>query len=182
MNNTTIKVATDDEIRQYLQGEIQASLQGNGLDWLDTPLEAALDERQDRETVSDRQLETAAEARMLIKQAAMEIDRGEWDAARDSMIEAHSMLTGWLAGRPLTHSRELERYLEIVEEALEGAMLEPGSIDWTTWQSDEYCELMLWQPYYSPWLYNALEAWENGADLTINGDRLEVIEAETESE
>lgn len=180
MNTTTTTIATDDQVREYLQGEIQAALQGNGLDWLEAPIELAVEEALERpETPAVSEAEAMAGARRHIERASRAAAEGDWSEVCSSTYWLTVALY-WCIGGPGRRSRELQHALDAVYDAATAAALQPWSADWRAWRGREYCTILLDQPYYSPWLYSALEAWERGADLTINGDRLEAIEAEAE--
>ena len=168
--------ATDDQIKTWLQGEIQTALQGGGLDWLEQPLQDAIDEREETEPLSDSQRESLIEARQQIKRADGQLSLRQWDDASDAMYEARKRLTWMFPGTPGSRAMELQRELDAVIDAIEAADLQPGSRDWIMWDGrDNYTTILTDQPYYSPWLYNALEAWHAGDDIAIEGDRLKII-------
>lgn len=175
---TTIKPATDDEIRQYLQEEIQASLQGNGLDWIETPIELAVEEALERPAApAVSEAETMAGARRHIARASRAAAERDWSEIASSIYWLTVELY-WCIGATGRRSRELQHAIDCLYDAATAAGLKPWSPDWRAWRGREYCQILLDQPYYSPWLEHAITAWQRGADLTLEGGRLQIIEAE----
>lgn len=178
---TTITTpATDDQIRAWLQEEIKASLQGNGLDWLDLPITLAVEETLEQQEAPDTDYaETmTAAARHHIARASRAAAEGDWSNVAE-YIRLLEVELSCVLGAPGRQARSLQDQLDTVKAAVEAAQLEPGSPEWIAWTGPEYCKLLLDQPWYSG-LQEALNAWENCEALTINGDRLEIIEPETE--
>lgn len=180
--NTMIKPATDDEIRTWLQGEIQDSLQGNGVDWLETTVELAVEETLERpEAPAADQAETMAGARRHIARASRAAAERDWSEVASSIYWLTVELYWCLPGAPGSRSRELQHAIDCLYDAATAAGLKPWSPDWRAWRGDTYCSILLDQPWYSDQgLADALHAWQRGADLTINGGRLEIIETEAE--
>lgn len=176
INSIVADPATDDQIKTWLQGEIQAALQGGGLEWLDQPLQAAIDEREETEPLSDSQRESLTEARRLISKTDGLLSLRQWDDASDSIERARDLLAWLFPGYPGSRAMELQRELYVVSDALEAAMFEPGSRDWIMWDGrDNYTTILTDQPYYQPWLEIALDTWHAGDDLAIDDNRLKII-------
>lgn len=178
---TTITPATDDQIKSYLQGEIQTALQVGGITWLDQALQAAIDEMEETEPLTDEQRETITEARRLISKTDGLLSLRQWDDAIEAAYEISKRLTWMFPGYPASRAMELQRELYAVTDAIEAAIFEPGSRDWIMWDGwDNYTTILTDQPYYQPWLEIALDVWHAGDDLAIDDDRLKIIEPETE--
>lgn len=176
MNSITMLPATDDQIKSYLQGEIQAALQGGGVEWLEQPLQDAIEEHEDTEPLTDEQRETIVEARDLIREADGLLSLRQWDDASDAAEEISKRLDWIFPGTPGSRAMELQRELNAVSDAIQAAMFEPGSRDWIMWDGrDGYTAILTDQPYYSPWLEQALDTWHAGGDLAIDNGQLKII-------
>lgn len=176
---TMIKPATDDEIRQYLQAELRGALQVGGVEWLYQPIELAVEEALDQpEAPAADPAETMAGARHHLARLSIAAAEGDWREVADTLHWLEVALHWVLPGAPGSRARELQHELDGVYEAATAAMLQPGSLDWNTWRGTWYCQLLLDQLYYQPWLREALEAWERGADIAIEDDRYLTIIAD----
>lgn len=175
--------ATDDEIKQYLQGEIQTALQVGGITWLEQPLQDAIDEQAETEPLTDEQRETIAEARRLILEADGELSLRQWDDASEDVDTIVKTLDWMFPGYPCSRAMELQRELTAVSDAIQAAMLQPGSRDWIMWDGrDGYTTILTDQPYYQPWLEIALDVWHAGDDLAIDDNMLKIIVDDDDSE
>ena len=178
MNSITMLPATDDEIRSWLQGELQAALQGGGLEWLEQPIELAVEEALEQpEAPAADEAEALAGVRRHLERASRAAAEGAWREVADTLHWLETALYWILPGAPGSRARALQDQLEAVDSGVQAAMLEPWDPDWNMWRGPEYCELLLQQPYYEG-LREALEAWQRGAELTLEGGRLQIIEAE----
>lgn len=174
----THEPATDDEIRQYLQGEIQALLARCGIAWLEQPLQAAIDEREELDPLTAPQRETIAEARRLIHDGAdQKLSWQKWSEALDDMDRVREQLLAWgLPGAPGSRARDLQHAIDDVISAIEAAELQPGERDWNEWTGyDDYTAVLLQQPWYQPWLEQALDAWQAGEDIAIEDNKLLIV-------
>ena len=167
---TTIRPATDRQIRTWLQGEIQDSLQRGGVWRLERPLHGAIAELA---AAGDSDgLERAREAHRLIHEADRALSWRDWTQARWSMTAAHNMSARLHA---IPARMELDRQLQIMDDAIEAATLQPWSAAWRAWIGPEYCTILIEQPQYGPWLRETLEAWERGDPITIEHGRLATL-------
>lgn len=169
-----VRPATDDAIREWLQGQIQGCLQGNGIAWwIEQPLEDATTDMEELQPLTDSDRETLTAARDAIREADRQLTRGQWEEARLSMLTAHNMLrsAGIAVNRGGGWQRQLEQQLSAVDDALDGATVEPGSLDWIVWQGPEYCELLIQQPWWQDHgLPEVLDTWERGLPIGIVDD------------
>ena len=166
--------ATDDEIRSWLQSQIRGCLQGTGAAWyLREAIESATYEREEIEPLTEHDQETVDRARELIREADGQLSAGAWREARLPMIKAHDMLreVGVAMEIGAWWRRELDLQLNEIESAIEGAMIEPGSLDWLIWQGDDHCAILTrdyyWQQYSLP---AVLQSWEDGVPIGIVDD------------
>lgn len=176
----TTEPASSDEIRQYLQRHIQARLATYGIAWLEHPLQAAIAETEEREPLTAPQRETIAEARRVLHdQADQKLSWLKWSEALESMYRVRNELLDWLLpGERGSRVRELQDAIDDVIAAIEAAAIQPGTPDWTAWTGydTDYTAILTEQPYYSPWLEIALDAWLGGADIAIENNKLVIIQ------
>lgn len=177
----TTEPASSDEIRSWLQRQIQARLATYGIAWLEQPLQAAIAEREeiDREPLTAPQRETIAEARRLIHDGAdQKLSWLKWSEALDAMERVRDTLDWMLPGERGSRARELDDALDDVTSAIRAAAIEPGSEAWRAWTGydTDYTAILTEQPYYRPWLDDALDAWLGGADLAIENNRLVIVQ------
>lgn len=187
MNATTInaiylttETASDDEIRDYLQRHIQARLATYGIAWLEHPLQAAIAETTEREPLTAPQRETIAEARRVLHDGAdQQLSWQKWSEALESMYRVRNELLDWmLPGERGSRVRELQDAIDDVIAAIDASMIEPGSPEWIAWTGydTDYTAILDRQPYYRPWLDDALDAWLSGADIAIENNKLVIVQ------
>ena len=170
---TTTDTATDndDAVRAWLQGQIKGCLQRSGVqEWLYPIIENALYEQSEIETRTDEQTETVRHALDQLRETDRALSWGEWEEARLSMITAHNALkrSGVAMETGPGWRRELDLQLADLDESIEYAICEPGSLDWITWQGPEGCSVLTRQPYYQDQqLDQVLDMWEDGAPVKI---------------
>ena len=168
MNNTTIKVATDDEIRSYLQSEIVDCLQGGAITGLEQYVEAALDELP----VDDRE-EIMSRVRRQIERADDAAADADWREALDAVYAVNTELTWMLPGERGSRAHELQHELADLIDAIMQARIPWGTEAWQSWHSRRGCNILLSRRRWQPWLREALEAWERGAAMTLQRGWLE---------
>lgn len=172
INKTNATILTDDEVKVWIQEALQGEL-GNGVEWLITMVDAAVDcvytiEEWDEENVS------AAEGK--IREASTAAMNAQWGQARQLLQDAHADLGFVFDASSEYHVRALEEQFDWCDNALFAASLDKGSTDWSYWSPDPIC--LDSDPYYDG-LWRVLEAWEDeGAKLTLDGDQLVIAEEE----
>lgn len=168
---TTIKPATDDQVREWLQREIIDGLQGNAITWLEQPIEAALDELP--EIPDPGREEIMARCRRQIDLAEVAAADTDWLEALDAIYSVTHELTWLLPGERGSRARELQHELCSVIDAIMAARAPWGSEAWRAWKGPWGTRILTDQPHYCPWLQEALEAWERGAVMTLQRGWLE---------
>lgn len=172
INKTTAAILTDDEVKAWIQEALQGEL-GNGVDWLITMVDAAVDcvytiEEWDEENVS------AAESK--IREASTAAMNAQWGQARQLLQDARADLGFIFDASSECHVMSLEEQFDWCDSSLFAASLEKGSPDWTYWSPDPIC--LDSDPYYDG-LWRVLEAWEDeDAKLALDGDQLVIAEEE----
>lgn len=171
---TTTDPATDndnDRVRAWLQGQIKGCLQRSGVqEWLYPIIENALYEQSEIETRTDEQSDSVRHALDHLRETDRQLSWGEWEEARLSMLTAHNALkrAGAAMETGAGWRRELDLQLNDIDESIEYAICEPGSLDWTTWQGPEGCSILTRQPYYQEQqLDQVLDMWEDGVVVKI---------------
>ena len=171
---TTTDPATDndnDQVRSWLQGQIKGCLQRMGVqESLYPVIENALYEQAETAPLTDEQQETVREALEQLRETDRQLSWGKWEEARLSMLTAHNALrdAGVAMDTGAGWRRELNMQLDDLDESIEYAICEPGSLDWTTWQGPEGCSILTRQPYYQDHgLIEVLDAWEDGVAVKI---------------
>lgn len=173
MNMNTITTTTDDndQVRSWLQGQIKGCLQVYGVqEWLYPVIENALYEQSEIEPLTDEQQETVREALEQLRETDRSLSLRQWEQARLDMLTAHNMLRqcGVAVNRVAGWSRELYLQLDEIDESIEYAICEPGSLDWVTWQGPEGCSVLTRQTYYQDHeLPEVLDAWEAGLPVSV---------------
>lgn len=175
--NTTISATTTDpatdnnRVREWLQGQIKGCLQRSGVqESLYPVIESALYEQSEIETRTDEQRETVREALDKLRETDRQLSWGEWEEARLSMLTAHNALkrAGAAMETGAGWRRELDLQLNDIDESLEYAICEPGSLDWITWQGPEGCSVLTRQLYYQDQgLIEVLDMWEDGVPVRV---------------
>lgn len=168
---TTIKVATDDEIKSYLQREIIDALQGQGnaITGLEQYVEAALD---DIPEIDDRE-EIMSRVRRQIERADDAAADADWREALDAIYSINNELSWMLPGERGSRAHELQHELAAVIDAIMAARIPWGTEAWRSWSPYWGTRILTEQTRYQPWLREALEAWERGAAMTIQRGWLE---------
>ena len=172
INKTNATILTDDEVKVWIQEALQGEL-GNGVDWLITMVDAAVDcvctiEEWDEENVS------AAEGK--IREASTAAMNAQWGQARQPLQDARADLGFLFDASSEYHVRALEEQFDWCDNAMFAASLDKESSEWNHWTPDPIC--LDSDPYYDG-VWRVLEAWEDeGAKLALDGDQLVIAEEE----
>ena len=167
---TTINVATDDQLKIWIQREIVEYLQG-GLDWLEQYVQAALDELP----VDVGQARILTEARQGIESASTSLSDGSWSEALDAVYDVVHAMGGLIPGERGSRAHELQHELAHVIDAIMAARLKCGSDAWRAWTPYWGSHILTEQSRYQPWLREAIEAWERGEQITLQSGYPEII-------
>lgn len=167
--NTTI--ATDDQVRAWLQNEIRYELQ-NGLDWLQAPIEAAIAEIPEIDPGRDALRERCLDELQFASTDAMD---SAWSGALESVYHIVHAMGGLLPGEQGSRARELQHELCIAIDAIQAARAPWGSDVWRV-MIRPGSRILTEQPRYT-WLREVIEAWQRGAAISLEHYRPEIIEA-----
>lgn len=170
--NTTI--ATDDQVRSWLQGEIQYELQ-NGLDWLEAPLEAAISEIPEIDPGRAELRERCLDELQIASTSAMD---SAWTISLESVYHIVHAMGGTLPGERGSRARELQHELCVAIDSLIAARAPWGSEAWRVLMPSG-TRILTDQSRYG-WLREVIDAWQGGSALTLHSGYPEIIEAETE--
>ena len=172
-----IKVATDDQIRSWLQHEIQYELQSNGLQWLEQPLQAAIDSIPEIDPGRAELRERCLDELQIADTEAID---GAWSDALEAVYHIDHAMGGLLPGERGSRAHELQHALCIAIDSLIAARAPWGSDVWRIMMRPG-SRILTEQPRYG-WLREAIAAWQRGEPITLQNSYPAIIESEAETE